>query len=957
MAAYTRQSSFSDGDTISASLFNNEYDALAAAFVNTSGHKHDGTTGEGPVIGVLGDASVAVPLNKILIDSTNDHLEFYVDVSSSSVQQLYIADGLIAPVTDSDVDLGTSSLYFKNAFIDSITTTGNVAVGGNLTVTGTTTFNGGTLTLGDADTDNIVFGGEVDSNIIPDDDGTHDLGSSTKEWKDIYIDGVAYLDEINFNGTAITSTAAELNILDGVTATASELNYSDTGAAVGTVVASKVVTVDSNKDASSFRNVTLTGELSAATLDISSDVDIDGTSNLDDTDIDGTLVVDGTNISLDSTSTLNIDNSNTSNGITIGTATSGVPISIGHTTSETTINDNLTVTGDLTVSGTTTTVSSTTVAVADSLLKLAKDQGTSADAVDFGFYGQYGVGGTAKYAGVFRDQSVAGDPFTFFDDLQAEPGTTVNTGGTGYDLADIAAGGATFADDVVITGDLTVSGDDITMGTNTAGHVMVADGANFNPVAISGDVTIASSGAVTIASGAVETAMLNANVVSGQTAITSSDVDSSNDSLILHDSDASALKKVTVANLISSAGGLTDVIADTTPQLGGNLDTNSNNILIDDAHFIGDENGNEQIIFQTTSSAVNQIDVTNAATGNSPEISATGDDTNISLKLTPKGSGQVLLDGNVGIESGTIDLKNSGSRSKINFYCESGNAHAQALQAAPHSESASNTLTLPSTGGDVDLVSTASTATLTNKSIDSDNNTITNIVNADIKASAGIVDTKLATISTAGKVDIGALEIDGATEMSAALVDADLFIVDDGANGTEKSMLASRIKTYVGAEAGAFSISNLDIDGGTDIGEALVDADLLVVDNGAGGTNRKMAASRLQTYIEGKISGDITISSGTAAIGSGVIVNDDINSSAAIADSKLATISTADKVSAAAIQVDGATDGTGITIADSDKLIVDDAGATKYVEASQLKTYASADSASPGFAVAMAIAL
>ena len=99
------------------------------------------------------------------------------------------------------------------------------------------------------------------------------------------------------------------------------------------------------------------------------------------------------------------------------------------------------------------------------------------------------------------------------------------------------------------------------MGTNTAGHVMVADGANFNPVAISGDVTIASSGAVTIASGAVETAMLNANVVSGQTAITSSDVNSSDDSLLLHDNDAGALKKVTVANLISSAGGLTDVIA------------------------------------------------------------------------------------------------------------------------------------------------------------------------------------------------------------------------------------------------------------------------------------------------------------------------------------------------------------------------------------------------------------
>ena len=71
---------------------------------------------------------------------------------------------------------------------------GNLAVTGNATVTGTTTFNGGTITLGDANTDNIVFGGEVDSNIIPDDDNTYDLGSSSKQWKDIYINGSAYID-------------------------------------------------------------------------------------------------------------------------------------------------------------------------------------------------------------------------------------------------------------------------------------------------------------------------------------------------------------------------------------------------------------------------------------------------------------------------------------------------------------------------------------------------------------------------------------------------------------------------------------------------------------------------------------------------------------------------------------------------------------------------------------------
>ena len=96
------------------------------------------------------------------------------------------------------------------------------------------------------------------------------------------------------------------------------------------------------------------------------------------------------------------------------------------------------------------------------------------------------------------------------------------------------------------------------------------------------------------------------------------------------------------------------------------------------------------------------------------------------------------------------------------------------------------------------------------------------IVNADINSSAAIADSKLATISTAGKVDIGALEIDGATDIGGALADADLFIVDDGAGGTNRKLAASRIATYVGASAGAFAIANLDIDGGTDIGPILL---------------------------------------------------------------------------------------------------------------------------------------
>ena len=118
-----------------------------------------------------------------------------------------------------------------------------------------------------------------------------------------------------------------------------------------------------------------------------------------------------------------------------------------------------------------------------------------------------------------------------------------------------------------------------------------------------------------------------------------------------------------------------DVVDDTSPQLGGDLDTNSFNIAFDDAHGINDENGNEQIIFQTTASAVNQFDITNAATGNAPSISATGGDTNIDVAIIPKGSGEtkvgtgsanatvtssgahdLILDTNSGTNAGTITL-------------------------------------------------------------------------------------------------------------------------------------------------------------------------------------------------------------------------------------------------------------------------------------------------------------
>ena len=146
--SYVRQSSMADGDTITAALFNDEFNRLLTAFSyassSTTGHQHDGTAGEGGNIHTIGDQDF---LNKIVADSTNNRWGFFVEVSSSAVEQIRIQDGAIVPVTDNDIDLGTSSLEFKDAYFDGTVTTDG------LTVSGTTNLDGAiqldnTLTAG-----------------------------------------------------------------------------------------------------------------------------------------------------------------------------------------------------------------------------------------------------------------------------------------------------------------------------------------------------------------------------------------------------------------------------------------------------------------------------------------------------------------------------------------------------------------------------------------------------------------------------------------------------------------------------------------------------------------------------------------------------------------------------------------------------------------------------------------
>ena len=214
--------------------------------------------------------------------------------------------------------------------------------------------------------------------------------------------------------------------------------------------------------------------------------------------------------------------------------------------------------------------------------------------------------------------------------------------------------------------------------------------------------------------------------ITGQTSIASAGIDSGNDELLISDADASSFKRITVDNLISSAGGLTSVAADTTPQLGGDLDVNGNDI-------VSVSNGN--------------------------------------IDILPNGSGVVNLDGDgssggVSISDGLIDIRTgTGNVSKVKFYCESSNAHAQTLQAQPHSASSSAVLTLPVATGT--LIGSGDTGTL----------------------------------------PLAAIDIDGGSDIGAALSTSDLIIVDDGAGGTNRKAALSRLVTLTDDSATALAIA------------------------------------------------------------------------------------------------------------------------------------------------------
>jgi hypothetical protein len=300
----------------------------------------------------------------------------------------------------------------------------------------------------------------------------------------------------------------------------------------------------------------------------------------------------------------------------------------------------------------------------------------------------------------------------------------------------------TIGRNLTVTGDLTITGDDITMNTNTSGAALIGDGSNFNPVVISGDLSIATNGAASLAAAQTNiTSILATDVKIGEDNETKIDFETANE---IHFYAANA-EQVFVSDGVFG------------PQTDSDVDLGTTSARFKDAY-------------------VDSVTVT----------------------------GDVSVGDDLTVLGGVIEFKsNSGSPASLKMYCESSNAHFQTLQPQPHSASASNTLRLPNSGSSdtQDLVAVDITQTLTNKRLTSpklNEDVAITATATEVNILDGVTSTTAelnildGVTSTATELNI----MDGNTSASSTtLVDADRVVTNDA--GTMKQVALSDVKTYL----------------------------------------------------------------------------------------------------------------------------------------------------------------
>ena len=514
---YVRRSTteIATGEVIEAADFNNEFNDIVSAFTASTGHSHDGTTSEGgDVTKLLGTAitigngsagaDIVVTFDGETSDGVltwmedEDHFKFSDDIVVDGTKRLYFNDEGGEYIHGDGTDLNLVSGADINIPANIGLTFGNDGEkiegdGTDLTVSSSAVLTldaGGGITI-DADSGTITFA-----------DGGVSLGTITSS---------------GYSGTAAVATVATtVTITDNESTNESNALIFTAGGDVdgGNLGLESDGTLTYNP---STGKVTATGFIGALTGDVTGDVT--GTADVatvattvtitdnESTNEDNALIftaggdVDGGNIGLESDGTLTY---NPSTGKV--TATGFIGALTGNVTGD--------VTGTADVATVATTVTITDNESTDESNAIVFTAGGDVDGGNLGLESD----GTLTY-----NPSTGAVTATGF--VGALTGNvTGNVSGTAATVTGAAQTNITSVGTLTgltISGDLTVSGDDITMGTNTSGHVLVADGTNYNPVAVSGDVGISASGAVTIATSAVESGMLNNNIISGQTELAS----------------------------------------------------------------------------------------------------------------------------------------------------------------------------------------------------------------------------------------------------------------------------------------------------------------------------------------------------------------------------------------------------------------------------------------------------
>jgi len=267
---YTRNdtsNNIANGNVINASDLDGEFDAIQSAMDATTGHTHDGTVGGGAPI-----------------------------ISVGPVQDVVITTGAIRPKTDNTVDLGTTTLEFKDLFIDgtanidtlqvdeSATIAANLTVSGNATISTNLTVNGNT-TIGNAATDTVTVTADVASHLIPSVDNTYDLGASTDEWRNLYIDGIAQVDTLQVDESA--TIAADLTVNGNTTlGNAATDTVTFTADVASNLLPSADNTHDLGSSTDEWRNIYIDGVAQVDTLQvdesatITADLTVNGNTTL-----------------------------------------------------------------------------------------------------------------------------------------------------------------------------------------------------------------------------------------------------------------------------------------------------------------------------------------------------------------------------------------------------------------------------------------------------------------------------------------------------------------------------------------------------------------------------------------------------------------------------------------------------------------------------------------------------